>query len=234
MIPGTALVIAVPVAAWHLIGHQTVDDSPLHTWKAPRSLVALSGYVGFSFVGTALTALGWLAFEYWQRNWRSEWFVILGLPSALGLYSGIGGRAVTAGVDGANIGGGFFVVGAPGTFLAVLVAIGFVLRVIATSPMGPRPSLFLLRSGTALFAIAATALGGVAFYNAVRVLSPLSELTWDESVSLVVGMVLITAVSMAFLVLCLMACVAVWLLFFFSADCVKKRPPAVSSPSQWT
>lgn len=234
MIPGAVLVASVPVATWHLIGHQTIDDSLLYAYKAPRSLVCLDHYVGWSFVGAGFAALGWLAFEYWRRNWRSEWFALLGLLSALGLYWGIGGRVVTAGVDGANIGGGFFVVGAPGTHLAAFLAIGLILRRIAASPIGPRPPLFLLRSGAALLAISAAASCCAMGYIAVRILSPHSEATWDESVSSLVGMVFVTALSMVFLVFCLTACVAVWAIFFGSANWAKGRPPAGSSPSQWT
>lgn len=232
--PGTFLVISVPVATWHLIGHQTVDDAPLHIYKAPRSLAYLDPYVGWSFVGAAFAALVWLALEYWRRSWRGEWFAFLGLLSALGLYWGIGGRVVTAGVDGANFGGGFFLVGAPGTHLAAFLAIGLILRRIAASPIGPRPSLFLLRSGAALLAIAAAASCCAMGYIAVRILSPHPETTWDESVSSLVGMVFVTALSMVFLVFCLMACVVVWAIFFGSADWAKGRLPAGSSPSQWT
>ncbi|MDE0579285.1 MAG: hypothetical protein OXI29_05345 [bacterium] len=177
-------------------------------------------------MAAVIAALGWLACEYWRRNWRREWFAVLGLLSSLGLYSGIGGRVVTSGVYGANIGGGMFLSGAAGTFLAALVAIGFVLHRIAASPIGPHPSKFLLKSGTVFFGLSAVVLCCVvvAQFALTMAWSLHSWTAWEDLVALPLAIVLIWVVSIFVLLLCLTACAAVWALLFYPADRVKSRP----------
>ena len=131
VLPSGLLIGALPAATWHLYGNQTVDFGANPLYGAPDSLVELDRPIGLVSVAAVFVALGWLALEYWLRNWRVAWLVILGLLSGLGIGTGIAGRVITAGVYGFNFGGAFFVLGLPVIYAATVVAVGVVAYQIA-------------------------------------------------------------------------------------------------------
>ena len=224
VLPGGLLVASLPVAAWHLYGHQTVDPPGNYLYRAPDSLVELDHPIGLIAVVAVLVALGWLALEYWLRDWRVAWFAILGLLSGLGISTGIGGRVITAGVYGFNFGGAFFVFGLPVIYAATAIAIGVIAYRIAGSPAGPCPRVFTAKSGKSI-AVAATVLACCAIpFAAVSIFNPSFGAITEEYGGLLVLSMAFAAVSISGLFLvCLAACSADWLLLFMPADLVRKR-----------
>ena len=224
MLPGGLLVAALTAAAWHLYGHQTVDPPADYLYRAPDSLVELEHPIGLISVAAVFAALGWLALEYWLREWRVAWFVILGLLSGLGITTGIGGRAITAGVIGANIGGAFFVGGLPVVYAATAVAVGIVAYRIADSPAGHCPRVFTAKPGK-MIAVAATviACGAIPFATVSIFDRSFDAISAEYGGLLVLGVVSAAALIAGLVLVCLAACSAVWLVLFMPADMVRKR-----------
>ena len=222
MLPSGLLIGALPVATWHLYGDQTLEsgDSPIYT--VPDSWVELEHPIGLVSVLAVFAALGWLALEYWLRNWRGAWFVILGLLSGLGISTGFGGRVITAGVYGANIGGVFFILGIPVIYAATIVAVGFVTYKIADSPAGPCPRVFTAEPGKRIV-VTATILACCVVPFAAASIFDRSFGSWEDIGTLITALAFSAVVIGIVLFACLAVCVAIWLLLFMPADIVRKR-----------
>ena len=223
MIPGTMLVSCLPVATWHIYGHQTFDPSPIYLYQAPEYLVELDHPIGLGSVIVAGAALGWLALEYWLREWRGGWFVILGLLSAIGVGTGIGGRVATAGVSGFNFGGAFFILGSPGIYVATTIGIGVVLYRIAASPSGPCPTAFTTRAGKNALLLSTVVSACAVGFLTVWILTRTSDRTAEEYGNLFAGMAFATAAILGLYLVCLAAWAALWFLLFCTSDLVQKR-----------
>ncbi|MFE6285811.1 hypothetical protein [Streptomyces sp. NPDC057877] len=106
----TALVTAVPVAAWGLMGRQDAEGvAPAELDYAYRPLDIADGPA--ALVGAAALLLGGLAAALLVRASRAgrldaRWWQVLAPLMVAGLVIGVGYRVLTAGVIGANIGAG--------------------------------------------------------------------------------------------------------------------------------
>ena len=91
------LVVALPIAVWHLRGQRDYGSDPEYSLKAPNWLSELPHPVGLLAVIAVLGTFGWLVLEYWLRGWRHWWFVTLGALCLMGIYTAEVGRDATAG-----------------------------------------------------------------------------------------------------------------------------------------
>ncbi|MBQ1089680.1 hypothetical protein [Streptomyces sp. B93] len=106
----TALVAAVPVAAWGLMGQQDAEGfAPAELDYAYQPPGVSDGTA--ALVGAAALLLGGLALALLLRATRTgrldpRWWQVLAPLMVTGLVIGVGYRVLTAGVVGANIGAG--------------------------------------------------------------------------------------------------------------------------------
>ena len=110
----TALATATPVATWFLVGDLSSEgftedhlDYMVRAPELPWLVEVLAGAVAVAVVVTSAAALG-QAFH--QGRLRRGWSATVVPLAVAGVILGFGGRTVTAGVIGANIGGGFILV----------------------------------------------------------------------------------------------------------------------------
>jgi hypothetical protein len=105
-----ALVLAVPVAAWWLIGdrYSTLYPSPISSSVIrpfPISLAAERA-AGTGAVLAAIVAATWLTWASLRHGFDLRWWSVLGPLLLAGILAGFGWRVLTARMDGANIGAG--------------------------------------------------------------------------------------------------------------------------------
>ncbi|MFD0315622.1 hypothetical protein [Streptomyces flavalbus] len=106
----SALVAAVPVAAWGLMGQQDAEGfAPAELDYAYRPLDIADGPA--ALLGAAALLVGGLAAALLVRASRAgrldvRWWQVLGPLMVTGVVVGVGYRVLTAGVIGANIGAG--------------------------------------------------------------------------------------------------------------------------------
>ncbi len=117
MAPALALVLAVPVAAWWLVGDLSTvpasmsPDYAFRPWPISPAAARAAGIGSLAVAGMAAAALGWAAL---RRRLDARWWAVLVPLLAAGFIAGTGWRVMTAGVIGANIGAGLVVlVGGP-------------------------------------------------------------------------------------------------------------------------
>ncbi len=104
------LVAAAPVAVWWGVGDLSEDRTGLdYMMRAPDvapGVVTVSGLVATAAVVVALAVLGR---AFYRLRVDRAWLATPVLLAAAGALVAFGGRILTAGVIGANIGGGLFV-----------------------------------------------------------------------------------------------------------------------------
>lgn len=111
------LVIAVPVAAWWLIGDQSSVPAGADPDYMVRPLGIAPGAERAAGLGSLLLAVVAMPVLAWATrrrllDWR--WWIVLVQLLAAGFTIAAGWRVMTAGVIGANIGGGLmFIFGGP-------------------------------------------------------------------------------------------------------------------------
>ncbi|WP_433872163.1 hypothetical protein [Saccharopolyspora sp. CA-218241] len=122
------LALAAPVAFWYVIGDQS-SVSPDHADYLVEPLRLPSWVNGAVVAVTALVVLGCalvLLRESRRGRLGRRHGVVLGLLLVAGLLIGVSARMITAGVIGANIGGGIMLmVALPLAGALVLVALGY-------------------------------------------------------------------------------------------------------------
>jgi hypothetical protein len=105
-----ALVLAVPVAAWWLIGdrYSTVSLSPIADSVIRPFPVspAAERAAGRASVLAAIVAATWLTWASLRHEFDLRWWSVLGPLLPAGILAGFGWRVLTARVEGANIGAG--------------------------------------------------------------------------------------------------------------------------------
>ena len=234
------LVLVLPIAAWHKIGYQTVDEGlpyRYHSLKAPNWLNELPYPIGLVAVIVVLGALGWLIAEYWVLSWRKWWFVVLGALCLMGAFTAWGGRYGTAGIgqvnqegpDWPNIVGWAFLLSAPAVFGALFIVAGIALLKI----FPPRANAFQQpkRLKSKLLLVALSLVPGCLVICAVILwkvfTAPSLQILSEGILALVAFLVIYAAIISPFMLL-FMACVAaclifLWLLLFRSADLVLRR-----------
>jgi hypothetical protein len=119
-----ALLLAVPVATWWLVGDQStvpLSADPDYFIRPFRISPALERAWGLGSVLMAIAAGLLLTCASLRHDLDLRWWSVLGPLLAVGVLIGFGWRVFTAGVIGANIGAGlltFFV----GPIIAALLA----------------------------------------------------------------------------------------------------------------
>jgi hypothetical protein len=105
-----ALVLAVPVAAWWLIGdrYSTLYPSPISSSVIRPFPIspAAERAAGTGAVLAAIVAVAWLTWASLRHGFDLRWWSVLGPLLLAGILAGFGWRVLTARMDGANIGAG--------------------------------------------------------------------------------------------------------------------------------
>jgi len=118
-----ALAIAsFPFAVWWLMGDVStvpVSDDPDYMFRPPHIDPAVGRTVGTVAVTVFLVAIAIVAYATIRRSFTAQRWAITGPLLLSGFIVGAGERIMTAGVIGANIGGGFVLL-----FGTPLVAVG--------------------------------------------------------------------------------------------------------------
>lgn len=142
VVAGVVLVLATPVAVWWMVGDLTTTEVPdpdylIAPVPMPATVERLLGVSAVLLVlATAVALLGATRADRVPARW---WGVLAPLLAA-GALSGVGWRVVTAGVVGANIGGGAVLLGGPVIVLALVGVAAVVARPLRRRPGPPRPS----------------------------------------------------------------------------------------------
>jgi hypothetical protein len=127
-IVATILVLSVPGAAHWLIGDLSEADDPLHLDYVVRPTLSASATRILGFV--SLGAFSFAAVYLWRssrdRPPTRESKRLVGLLMLVGLIVAIGYRVMTAGVGGANIGAGLFLMFGVPLCVALLVCAAWI------------------------------------------------------------------------------------------------------------
>jgi hypothetical protein len=143
-VAGIVAVAATPIAAWWLIGDQTFTggrrDNLDYMYRAPSISGRTTTTAGVVALVAVAAASACLYAAVRRRGFDSRWTAVVALLMMSGVVLAGVGRIVTAGVVGANIGGGvaiFF--GAP-TVAALVVCAVLRARWIHRHPVGAAPT----------------------------------------------------------------------------------------------
>ncbi len=119
-----AVVLALPAAAYAAVGDQSSTAPPYadHLWHPPSWSERDVRAVGVAAAIVALAGLGVLVRAARRRELPRVVAVIDGLLVVAGLVVALGSRVLTAGVTGANIGGGMVLMFGPPLVAGLLVA----------------------------------------------------------------------------------------------------------------
>ncbi|WP_285556362.1 hypothetical protein [Actinoplanes regularis] len=118
------LVLAVPVAAWWLIGDPTPVGDGIeydYAYRAVSFGATADRAIGVLACVAVVSAVALLAWATVTRRLRPGWWLVLAPLVVAGLLVSVVGRVMTEGVIGANIGGGLMML-AGGPVLAILLA----------------------------------------------------------------------------------------------------------------
>ena len=141
---GIVAVVVTPIAAWWLIGDQTFTggrrDNLDYMYRAPSISGRTTATAGVIALVAATAAIAGLSLAARRRRVDPRWLGVVALLMLAGVLLAGVGRIATAGVVGANIGGGlamFF--GAP-TVVALVVCAALGARWIRRHPVGAAPA----------------------------------------------------------------------------------------------
>lgn len=102
------VVVASTIAVWMLVGQLSEEPSSDYIIRVPQLSRWMQLLLGVAAISTAGAAVA----ELWSRHrpWlvESRWWPVYGRLLAAGLLAAGGGRMITAGTNGANIGGALF------------------------------------------------------------------------------------------------------------------------------
>ena len=121
---GLAIAVAVPFATWALVGDQSIGGTDLdHLWEPPQLSAGAERTIGV--VSTLVVLAGVALLVVGRRRGRvaPRLLAMVGLLAAYGAALGAGYRVLTAGVIGANIGGGLVLLALPLLGLGCLAAL---------------------------------------------------------------------------------------------------------------
>ena len=125
---GIGATVAMPFAAWWLIGDESVTSRPRdqldYVWHAPAISGAVTATMGaIALVMVVVGLVGFVAAAS-RRVIDSRWLLVLAAFVIAGGLLGLIGRVVTAGTIGANIGGALAILfGVP--IVGLLIGYGF-------------------------------------------------------------------------------------------------------------
>lgn len=144
MAPALALVLAVPVATWWLVGDLSTvpasmgPDYAFRPWPIGPAVARAAGIGSLAVGGMAVAALGWASL---RRSLAARWWAVLVPLLAAGFIAGAGWRVMTAGVIGANIGAGFVIMfGGPLVLGLVIWALVFSVHLVRAGGAGTPPA----------------------------------------------------------------------------------------------
>lgn len=105
-----AMVAAVPVAAWGLVGQQDAEGLPAseldHAFQPWDIADGTARAIGATALLVTAVAAALLVRATRRGALDRRWWMVLGPLTTAGLMAGVGWRVLTAGVIGANIGAG--------------------------------------------------------------------------------------------------------------------------------
>src|SRR5262245_42628019 len=142
-----AAVLAIasfPFAVWWLIGDVAtvpVSDDADYMFRPPQVDPAVGRTVGVVAVVVFLVGISVVAFAMIQRSLHRHWSAVIGPLLLAGFVVGAGERVVTAGVIGADIGGGFvLLVGGPIVVATLVWSVAYPVYVRRRRARGPAPA----------------------------------------------------------------------------------------------
>jgi hypothetical protein len=118
-----ALLLAVPVMTWWLVGDQStvpLSADPDYFIRPFHISPALERVLGYGSVLVAIIAALLLTWASLRYGLDPRWWSVLGPLLLIGVLTGFGWRVFTAGVIGANIGAGLFIFFAGPVIVALL------------------------------------------------------------------------------------------------------------------
>lgn len=126
LLAGVILPVATSVATWWLVGDLSVEppaggaavDYLIRPWPVDPRVERVLGWVASAVVVVVFGLLLWAALTH---RLDPRWWSVLVPLSVVGVIAGAGWRVVTAGVIGANIGGGLVMVFGGLAVLALLL-----------------------------------------------------------------------------------------------------------------
>lgn len=118
--PAVAATVATPAAVWLLIGYLSEDGGTDHIVEIPQPPRWIE--IGLGVAATVIAARAWSLLFGCHDDWliRRGWWRVCWRVVAAGLLVAVGGRIVTAGSVGANIGGGMIIMLGPLPLLYLL------------------------------------------------------------------------------------------------------------------
>lgn len=125
LVAAGALVLATPGAAWWLTGDLSEPISDPDYLVRPIALPdSVEFALGLGSVVLALASLAVLVHLFWTRALDRKWLPPIVFLVVAGAIVGWGWRVITAGVGGANIGGGIVVLfGGPLVIVLIVAAV---------------------------------------------------------------------------------------------------------------
>jgi hypothetical protein len=137
-----AMVPAAAAMAWAVVGDvSTTTNDPDYLYQAPELLQQNPTAVGLVGLVTAMLAAAVLCTKALHPGEEPLWLVSVLSFGAAGFAAGFTGRAVTAGVIGANIGGTFMLLVGPAVVGALALVGVCTFTLAATRPNGSRGAL---------------------------------------------------------------------------------------------
>ena len=133
----TLFIVSLGGIAFFLIGDQSTNLDPTdadYLWRSNQVLIDNEAAIGRASLAVGLLSAFTLALLYSRDRIKGHTLAQVGVLSAFALWLGALYRVVTAGVIGANIGGGMMLLGTPVVAIAT-IALVFIIRIrSATKP----------------------------------------------------------------------------------------------------
>ena len=142
VLAGVVLVAATPIAVWWLVGDLSTTAVPdpdymIHPIPMGAAVERLLGSSAVLLVGVSgAVLLG----ATWRGRLPARWWGVLVPLLAAGAFCGAGWRVLTAGVVGANIGGGLVLLGGGPIVLTLIGVAVVVARSLGRPPRRPSSS----------------------------------------------------------------------------------------------
>ncbi|MEQ4723134.1 hypothetical protein [Nonomuraea sp. B19D2] len=135
VVAAAACVLATPVVVWWLVGDLSVAAPPSteldRAIHPPAIGEGAEHAIGIAAALVTAGTLALLVLASRRRRFDRRWWAALLPALAAGAIAGAGGRVITAGTLGANIGAGLTIIlGGPLVALLLLWAIGWSLRLL--------------------------------------------------------------------------------------------------------
>ena len=123
------IIVAATLSSWWLMGDFTETDPATadYLYRPPRITGAQERAIGILSIVALAVAIGLFVWMWRREHPRSEWAFLIGVWSIAGIGAAFVERGVTAGVVGANIGGGLLLFLSPIAVVGLLVTSAWLL-----------------------------------------------------------------------------------------------------------